>query len=76
MDSRKTACKVCSFDQRIVQQIPCQEFRIYNKEQDIFYARVWNTWLEQWDDRLDKQIEEQERVKWREKWPAVADFTE
>jgi predicted transcriptional regulator len=67
--------EVCSFEQRTVQQVPCLEFRIYNKDQDIFYARVWNTWLEQWDDRLEKQIEEQERVKWREKWTAVADFS-
>jgi predicted transcriptional regulator len=67
---------VNSFDQRMVQHVPCLEFRMYNKDQDIFYARVWNTWLEQWDDTLEKQIEEQERVKWREKWTAVADFTE
>ncbi|MCL6572660.1 MAG: hypothetical protein K6T88_13400 [Bacillus sp. (in: Bacteria)] len=63
---------VCSFDQRVVKHVPCLEFQMYNKDQDIFYARVWNTWLEQWDDRLEKQIEEQEQVK----WTAVADFTE
>jgi predicted transcriptional regulator len=68
--------EVCSFDQRVVKHVPCLEFQMYNKDQDIFYARVWNTWLQQWDDRLEKQIEEEEQVKWREKWTAVADFTE
>jgi hypothetical protein len=58
---------VLSFDQRVVEHVPCLEFRMYNKEQDIFYARVWNTWLERWDETLEKQIEEQERVEWRRK---------
>ncbi|WP_416150042.1 hypothetical protein ACM26V_03315 [Salipaludibacillus sp. HK11] len=56
------------FEERTVQYAPCLEFQLYNKEQDIFYARVWNTWLERWDDKLEKQIEEKERVEWREKW--------
>ncbi|OKL36897.1 hypothetical protein [Domibacillus mangrovi] len=67
---------VKSFNQRMVQHAPCLEFRMYNKEQDIFYARVWNTWLERWDDALEKQIEEQERLEWREKWTATAEFSE
>jgi hypothetical protein len=44
---------------------------MYHKEQDIFYARVWNTWLRRWDDTLEKQIDEKERLEWREKWIAV-----
>ncbi|MGG3451535.1 hypothetical protein ABER98_16985 [Domibacillus aminovorans] len=67
---------VKSFDQRMVEHVPCLEFRMYNKEQDIFYARVWNMWLERWDDTLEKQIEEQERVEWREKRTATAEFSE
>ncbi|OMP65935.1 hypothetical protein [Domibacillus epiphyticus] len=67
---------VTSFDQRMVEQVPCLEFRMYNKEQDIFYARVWNTWLERWDDTLETQVEEQERVEWREKWAAAAELSE
>jgi hypothetical protein len=54
------------FDQQKVEHIPCLEFQMYNKEQDIFYARVWNTWLGSWDDTLEKQIEEKERLEWRE----------
>ena len=60
--------EVNSFDQQKVEHIPCLEFQLYNKEQDIFYARVWNTWLGRWDDTLEKRIEERERVDWREKW--------
>jgi predicted transcriptional regulator len=59
--------EVMSIDQRIVEHVPCIEFQLYNKEQDIFFARVWNTWLERWDDQLEKQIEEQEMVEWQEK---------
>lgn len=60
--------KVCRFDEQIVESVPCLEFQLYNKEQDIFYVRVWNTWLQRWDDRLEKQIEEKEQLEWREKW--------
>ncbi|WP_100407482.1 hypothetical protein [Bacillus solitudinis] len=63
---------VNSFHEQPVKHVPCLEFRMYNNEQDIFYARVWNTWLEHWDDNLEKQIEEQERVKWRERWKREA----
>ncbi|NHC42608.1 hypothetical protein G6549_22050 [Bacillus sp. MM2020_1] len=59
---------VNSFDLQKVEHIPCLEFQMYNKEQDIFYARVWNTWRGRWDDTLEKQIEEKERLEWREKW--------
>lgn len=67
---------VNSFDQQKVELIPCLEFQMYNKEQDIFYARVWNTWLRRWDDTLEKQIEEKERLEWREKWIAVDEGSE
>jgi hypothetical protein len=67
---------VNSFDLQKVEHIPCLEFQMYNKGQDIFYARVWNTWLKRWDDTLEKQIEEKERLEWREKWMAVDESSE
>jgi hypothetical protein len=67
---------VNSFDLQKVEHIPCLEFQMYNKEQDIFYARVWNTWRGCWDDMLEKQIEEKERLEWREKWMAVDEGSE
>lgn len=59
---------VDSFDLQKMEHIPCLEFQLYNKEQDISYARVWNTWRGRWDEMLEKQIEEKERLEWRKKW--------
>lgn len=67
---------VNSFDLQKVEHIPCLEFQMYNKGQDIFYVRVWNTWLKRWDNTLEKQIEEKERLEWREKWMAVDESSE
>ncbi|GAE46255.1 hypothetical protein [Mesobacillus boroniphilus] len=57
---------VNSYDQQKVEHIPCLEFQLYNQEQDKFYARVWNTLLQRWDETFEKQIEEKERLVWRE----------
>lgn len=57
---------VNSVDQQKVEHIPCLEFQLYNKEQDKFYARVWNTLHKRWDETFEKQIEETERLVWRE----------
>ncbi|QUW22440.1 hypothetical protein JSQ81_02305 [Sporosarcina sp. Marseille-Q4063] len=43
----------------------CIEFRLYNKEEDTIYARVWNTLLGHWDDTIESQLNEKERKKWR-----------
>ena len=45
--------------------VPCIEFQLYDAKQDIFYARVWNTANDSWDEGLAKGIEEREVVKWR-----------
>ncbi|TXC92934.1 hypothetical protein FS935_01700 [Metabacillus litoralis] len=59
-----------NFSEQKVEHIPCVEFQLYNKEQDIFFARVWNTELQRWDEQLEKEIEDKEMVEWREKWKA------
>lgn len=46
--------------------IACAEFQLYDRDQDIFYARVWNTGSGSWDEVLSKAIEEREVVAWRE----------
>ncbi|WP_172369079.1 hypothetical protein [Sporosarcina jiandibaonis] len=43
----------------------CIEFRLYNKEEDTIYARVWNTLLGRWDEMIESQLNEKERIKWR-----------
>ncbi|MFC4320061.1 hypothetical protein [Litchfieldia salsa] len=59
---------ILSYEKQSVLHVPCLEFQLYHKEQDIFYSRVWNTLLGQWDHTLERQIEERELVTWREKW--------
>jgi len=44
----------------------CIEFHLYNKSEDIFYARVWNTLTGYWDEVIEAQLNEKERKKWRE----------
>ena len=46
--------------------IPCIEFQLYNLAEDLFYARVWNTLSEHWDETLETQLNEKERKMWRE----------
>lgn len=49
-----------------VDLIPCLEFRLYNAEEDLLYARVWNTLSGHWDETLEEQLNERERKEWRE----------
>lgn len=48
--------------------LPCLEFQLYNQEKDIFYARIWNTLLAEWDETLEGQINAHDRQEWREKY--------
>ncbi len=75
-DFQTIVAHVHRFEKRTVEYAPCLEFQLYNKDQDIFYARVWNTCLERWDDKLEKQIEEEERVEWRKRWMEEKEETE
>lgn len=45
--------------------VPCIEFQLYNEGEDVFYARVWNTMLNEWDETLEGQINERDRKRWR-----------
>ena len=46
--------------------VPCIEYHLYNSNEDLLYARVWNTLSEHWDETLETQLNEKERKKWRE----------
>lgn len=48
--------------------VPCLEFRMYNAAEDMFYARVWNTLLGHWDKKIETQLNDKERKKWRENY--------
>jgi len=49
-----------------INDVPCLEFILYNRETDTFYVRVWNALFAKWDDILEKQLTEREVVQWRE----------
>lgn len=57
--------KIISATDRKTSNVPCIEFRLYNREEEIMYARVWNTLTEQWDGILETQLNERERKQWR-----------
>ena len=62
---------ISSCIERSIEHIPCIEFQLYDQQQDIFYARVWNTASESWDEKLGKAIEEREAVRWRREMKAA-----
>lgn len=41
------------------QLIPCIEFAVYNRAEDMRFTRVWNTLLDQWDEQLEKLIDQE-----------------
>ena len=59
------ATDITSCIEHSVEHVPCIEFQLYDQKQDIFYARVWNTAAESWDEKLEKAIEAREVVAWR-----------
>ncbi|WP_102694042.1 hypothetical protein [Rummeliibacillus pycnus] len=51
-----------------INDIPCMQFILYNKEKDLLYVRVWNTLTGFWDESLEKLLTEKELLNWREKY--------
>lgn len=66
--SQKIISKIVQADAKQINDIPCLEFVLYDKEQDILFARVWNTLLHQWDQHLKQQLTEKEQLQWREQY--------
>lgn len=60
--------EVISSSELYIDDIPCLEYIIYNEQEDLFFARVWNTLTDQWDESLETQLNEKERLSWREKF--------
>lgn len=54
-----------------VNDVPCIEFIVYDKEKEAFCARVWNTLQNSWDLALEHQLNEKERPLWRERFDVV-----
>ncbi len=67
-DAQTIISEVVSTSRLHIDQIPCIEFILYNSEEDSMYARVWNTLREQWDEALENQLNEKERIEWRKRY--------
>ena len=46
----------------------CFEFHLYDKTEDIFFVRVWNTWTGKFDVHLESEINHNEAVKLRKQY--------
>ncbi|MGE7942496.1 hypothetical protein ACQKNB_10455 [Lysinibacillus xylanilyticus] len=66
--SQKIISKIVQTDAKQINDSPCLEFVLYNKEQDIVFVRVWNALLNQWDSYLEQQLTEKEQLQWRDKY--------
>ncbi|MDM5246245.1 hypothetical protein [Lysinibacillus sp. G4S2] len=66
--SQKIISKIVQTDAKQINDIPCLEFVLHDKEQDIVFVRVWNALLNQWDPNLEQQLTEKEQLQWREKY--------
>jgi len=51
-----------------VHWITCIEYHLYNKKEDLYYVRVWNTLTSGWDKLIELQLTEYETKIWREKY--------
>ncbi|MEK9198327.1 hypothetical protein SFC08_16570 [Lysinibacillus halotolerans] len=51
-----------------INDIPCIEFILYDEEQDHFTVRVWNTLIDNWDEKLEQVIFQKEQSTWRENY--------
>lgn len=60
--------EIISSTEMYIDDIPCLEYIIYNEQEDLFFARVWNTLTDQWDEALETQLNEKERLSWRKKF--------
>ncbi|EON73868.1 hypothetical protein [Lysinibacillus sphaericus] len=66
--SQKIIETIVNTEAKQINDIPCLEFILHDKEQDIVYARVWNTLLNQWDNILEQQLTDKEQIQWREEY--------
>ncbi|MBD7906734.1 hypothetical protein [Sporosarcina gallistercoris] len=48
--------------------IPCFEFHVHNTTQDTLFARIWNSYTEQWDETLEQMVMTKERSSWRNRY--------
>ncbi|WP_422122474.1 hypothetical protein DHX103_11775 [Planococcus sp. X10-3] len=67
---------ISDFEELDTDYVACIEFQLYDQKQDVFFARVWNGGTREWDETLEKQIEERELVDWRVSMEAEVEAAE
>lgn len=67
-NSQKIIAKIVQTEAQQINDSPCLEFVLYDKEQDILFVRVWNMLLNQWDHYLEQQLTDKEQVTWRKQY--------
>lgn len=67
-NSQKVITKIVQTEAQQINDSPCLEFVLYDKEQDILFVRVWNMLLNQWDHYLEQQLTDKEQVTWRKQY--------
>ncbi|MFB7160136.1 hypothetical protein [Lysinibacillus sp. NPDC056232] len=66
--SQKIVSKIVQTDAKQINDSPCLEFVLHDKEQGIAFVRVWNALLNQWDPHLEQQLTEKEQLEWRKQY--------
>ncbi|UZM99928.1 hypothetical protein OL548_08135 [Lysinibacillus sp. MHQ-1] len=67
-NSQRIIARVVEVEAQQINDSPCLEFILYDKEQDILFVRVWNMLLNQWDRHLEQQLTDKEQLMWREQY--------
>lgn len=67
-NSQKIISKIVQTEAQQINDSPCLEFVLYDREQDLLFVRVWNTLLNQWDHHLEQQLTDKEQLTWREQY--------
>ena len=57
-----------SFEDLQVNDVPCIEFILYDEAKEQITSRVWNTLTNNWDAILQNQLEEIEKLMWKERF--------
>lgn len=67
-ESEQEIKSILSLEKVQINDVPCIELIIWNNEKKEFFPRVWNTLLNNWDEFLEKEIFEKEKLEWFEKF--------
>ncbi|WP_339251520.1 hypothetical protein NSQ43_15110 [Sporosarcina sp. FSL W8-0480] len=67
-DAQKVVQAILSVNELQRISVPCLEFHLHQTAKDRFFARIWNTMTDRWDETLEMQVMEKELAEWRERY--------